>query len=659
MKIRDKERRQIDRLALFACLGMLLFQVHPVRAQEAADSLYLDAREHLIEERFENALALFREVVADHTQSSRVDDAQYYIGYTLERMGRGREAAEAYEELIRRWPESSRVESARSHLVELIGENASPSQQLHLDELLSSRISWEVKRDVAFAMARSGDFTAVSILEEAMRRESSSRQQELIRILGGHLSDRAARRVFGLALQPSRSSSVQLMALRTLRPVSGEEDVALMIEAAIARNNASSVQLEAIRTLRSSAGRLHVRRVILKALEPGVSSSVKISAIRALQGHLLDDDVRPEIVKLYLRSETSSVQLEALTGLRGDVERAEIVGILTAAAGSRNSSSVQLAAMRLARSSGNPVVRQAASHGLDRGISSNVQLEAARALAEGENEEASAEALESMLKEQSTSSSVMLEGLRSLTRHMGTAAAPRAVAAALHDSRPSSVQLEALDLAGSFATVEPVKSALEEVLSPGSTPSSVQLKAIKVLGRRISEGEVRALIGLAIHHSNPSSVQLSAIGALEEASDQRDTRELLSHGLNHRSPSSVVLSSVDALEPYVERDQQVRGQFIEVMEESRISTSARVKTAEALMPGSDSALKRRIVGAMEDVCQRRWEQSRRNRIRFNDNTITNAIAIVGEIDPEKARELERKYGKPPSLLQRIFGPRQP
>jgi len=146
-----------------------------------------------------------------------------------------------------------------------------------------------------------------------------------------------------------------------------------------------------------------------------------------------------------------------------------------------------------------------------------------------------------MLKERSTSSSVMLEGLRSLTRHMETAAAPRAVAAALHGSISSSVQLEALDLAEPFALVEPVRSALRDVLRPGSVSSSVKLKAIKVLGRRVSESEIRTLIGVAIDHSNSSSVQLAAIEVLEDAADQPDTRELLFAGLDRRRSRSAWL----------------------------------------------------------------------------------------------------------------------
>ncbi len=655
MRIGKDVRRPLGRVMTLAYLGALLVSLSPVQAQEEASTMYLEAREHLIEERFEHALVLFREVVTDHGESSRADDAQYYIGYTLERMGQSSEAVTAFEELIRRWPESSRVESARSHLVDLHGVQGGMSRQVPLEELLSSGSSWESRRDLVFAMARAGDFSGVSVLEDVMRRESSSRQQELIRILGGHLSNQSARRVLALALEPSRSSSVQLLALKTLQPVAGQQDVAGMIEMALARNNSSSVQLEAIRVLRSSANAPHVQRVLVMALESGIGSSVKISAIRALDGYLLDEAVRPSVVRLFQQSESSSVLLEALKGLDGDVERAEIAEILSVAAHNRNTSSVQIAAMRLARSSGNPVVRQAAGHGLARGTSSSVQIEAARALAGGENEEAAAEALESMLRERSTYSSVMIEGLRSLTRHMGTAAAPRAVAAALHSSLSSSVLLEALDLAEPFALVEPVRTALRDILKPGSAPSSVKLKAIKVLGRRISEGEIRALIAVAIDHSNSSSVQLAAIETLEDASDQRDTRELLFRGLDRRSSSSVILSAVKTLEPWVARDQQIKERFIEVMEERQISSSARVRTAEALLPGADNGLKRGIVAAMEDVCQRRWEQSRRNRIRFNDNTIRDAIAIVGEIDPEKARELKRKYGRPPSLLQWIFG----
>ncbi|MFC1530559.1 hypothetical protein ACFL6R_07620, partial [Gemmatimonadota bacterium] len=144
-----------------------------------------------------------------------------------------------------------------------------------------------------------------------------------------------------------------------------------------------------------------------------------------------------------------------------------------------------------------------------------------------------------------------------------------------------------------------------------------------------------------------------------DAADQRDTREILFRGLDRRGSSSVVLSSVGALESYVRSDRQVRERFIGVMEEHQISSSARIRTAEALVPGSDNALKRRIVDAMEDVCERQWEQQQRDRGRVlsaRRQTIDDAIDVVRQFDSAKAREMEQRYGRPPSLLRRIFGP---
>ena len=120
----------------------------------------------------------------------------------------------------------------------------------------------------------------------------------------------------------------------------------------------------------------------------------------------------------------------------------------------------------------------------------------------------------------------------------------------------------------------------------------------------------------------------------------------------------MVHASVRALEPYVERDGQVKERFIGVMEEHRFSSSVRIRTAGALEPGAGTALQRRIVAAMEDVCERRQEMSRRNRgARFRDSTYRDAIDVVRRIDPAKAREMEARFGRRESLLTRIFGSR--
>ena len=61
-------------------------------AQQSVEENYHNARDHLIEERYDRALEAFRSIVNKNPESDRADDAQYYIGYTLEEMGRYQEA---------------------------------------------------------------------------------------------------------------------------------------------------------------------------------------------------------------------------------------------------------------------------------------------------------------------------------------------------------------------------------------------------------------------------------------------------------------------------------------------------------------------------------------------------------------------------------------
>ena len=623
-------------------------------AQQDARSVYLEAREHLIEERFEQALTSFRRVVAEYPESTHADDAQFYIGYTLERLGMNQEAIEAYTELIRRWPDSMRVDSARSRQVELMGGVEDPAFGHYLEQILSGSTSWQVKRDLAFAMARSGDLTAVGILEDVMQRESSSRQIELIRILSTHLADPVARNVIAMGVDPSKSSSVQLLAVRTLKPVAGVPEVTPLLEPAISRSNSSSVQQEVIQTLAQECDKPHVRAIVVQGMGRGYSSSVQLMAVRTLGGYLLEPQVRPAVLDLFRISAPSSVQLAALEELAGSVNRSEIAEVLGAAVQNSNPSSVQQKAMQIARSSSNPEVRAMARLGLAQANPSSVQLEAVRAFAETENDPASAEALAGMLKVRNMSSSVQLAGVRALASHLQTPAAPVGIAAALEDSKPSSVQLEALELAAPLATHEAVREALLKVMAPGSTPSSVQLKAVKLLEQRIEEPQIQQIVSRALHHSNPSSVQLAAVAALEMQAGQPGVREVLTGGLTRRNPSSVVLAAMDALDVFVSRDAEVREAYINLMRDNDMSSTARVRAAEVLLPGADEALKRVIADSMEELAARLYRSWRRGSFTSAPRLIERAIEVVGLIDPERAEEMADRYLKPPGLFERLL-----
>ena len=642
-----------NRAIMLLAVALLLLAPATALAQQSAREIYLQGREHLIEERYDRALEQFRKVVADFGESEEADDAQFYIGYTLQRLGRYQEAIEAFEALLNRWPDSVRAESARARQLELMGRTGGTGDAAVLAGILRGGVSWEARRDMALALARAGDFSGADILEEVMRRESSSRKLLLIRILGRHTSNPVARRILTMGLEPSNAGSVQLQTLAALRELADRPEITTAIVPVLEGSYSTSVQMKALQALMPYVQRPNVRTAIAGALSPGNSSSVKIMACSALNGRMLAPEVKPAIVRLFRRSESSSVQLEALKGVEADRDDPGVVEILEAAVGDRNSSSVQLKAMRIARASRNPRVRAVGRIGLLPGNSSSVQLEAVKVFMEGRDEPAAAAALEEVFRQRGTSTSVQLAALDALAQHMATPAAPLALALALRPDNSTSVQLKAMELGGRYIAQREVKQAVLRLLEQSGTSTSVQLKAIKVLAPQTSNPEVRRIIAASLRPQNSTSTQLKAIEALESRVAEADVRVALAGTLARRYSTSVVLSSMKSLEPWVDRDRNVKRAFLKVMEDERISSTARIRAAEALLPGADARQKARIADAMEDVIITIGRQRFRN---WSRDTMRDALDLIERIDPERARELERRYWKPPSLLERIFRP---
>ncbi len=610
-----------------------------VHAQPSAATMYMDARDHLVEERFDQALQLFRRIVNDHPDSEEADDAQYYVGYTLELMGRREQAIRAYDLFLRNYPESVRVENARSHRLELVGRQPGGGSEI-LEEVFAGSGSWELKRDAAMALAREGNFSGTAALEQIMRRESTSRQLEVVKILERHLSNPSARRILLIGLESSRSSSVQLRTLEALESVASEPEVAAGIERVLAGNSSSSVEQKAIEVAAEHIDEPHVRRAVARALESENSSSVQMKACSVLSGHMLEPEIMPAVVRLFQTSTSSSVQLKALSGIEPDKDRLEAAQVLQEAITNNNSSSVQLKAIQIASTSSNESVRAVARSGLARSNSSSVQLQAVKAFAEGRNEAAASEAIEQMFQQGNVSTSVQLAALDALENHMDTPAAPKALAHALDSGNSTSVQLKALQLAVQYVGLDEVKGAILKLLGDSSTSTSVQLRAVKLLQEDMDDPEVRRIVSQALRPSNSTSVQLEAVESLSEETDQRETRLALTRVLDREYSTSVVLEAIEALEDYVDQDSAVKEAFTRLMLDERISSTARVRAAESLVSAADARLKEQIADAMEDVIVR-LAKHRRSR---QSDLMDDAFDVLEDVDPERAERLGQRYG---------------
>jgi hypothetical protein len=217
----------------------------------------------------------------------------------------------------------------------------------------------------------------------------------------------------------------------------------------------------------------------------------------------------------------------------------------------------------------------------------------------------------------------------------------------------TSVQIKAVESSGPHIRLEPVREAVLRLLDRSGISTSVQLAAINTLGAQVSRPDVRSIIAAALRHENSTSVQLKAVDALEGQVGQTDVQRALIGTLHPRYSTSVVLASLRALEGQARTVSEVRNAFLGTMEEEEISSSARIAAADAVVEGATTREKVRIADAMEDVIIRVAGQRFRSWPR---DTIEAALKVVEKVDRERAAELRRRYGRPPSLLQRLLDP---
>ncbi len=549
-----------------------------------SNKLYLKGKAELIDDRFERAIELFSEVVSRFPASEEADDAQFYIGIAWEHLGRDREALAAYNAVIKRWPESVRVESARDHRAELAPALAPAGRNAILDDIFSGS-SWELKRDTAFALAREGNLSAADVLEETMERESSSRQLEILRILKPRVSDEAARRVVLRGLDPGRSTGVQLRALQALEPVAFEEDVARAIEVLLSSGASTSVSLEAVRALGAHLDRPNVRRAASRALDTGEATAVQILACSTFAPYLLREELRPSVARLFRESNATASQLQCLRSLSPRADDLAVAELLEEAVGSpTTATAVKLEAVSIAARSALPEVRAAARAGLRSGNATSVQLGAVKTLASGKDDESAAQALERLFGGSGVATSVLLAGLDSLSRHLSTNAGPRALAGALTSNASTSVELRAIEIGAPLVSNPEVRGAVVRCLTSGHS-TSVVLAALKALdGRVASDREVKDAFTRVLENEQISSAARVRAGAsLLPAADAALTariadamEEVVAKARRHGGNREVVERALSVLE----RIDRERAERLRARGDGRARGSA-----SALMPG--------------------------------------------------------------------------
>ncbi len=141
--------------------------------QEAfARELYNQARLKSMGQHWQDSIEEYQQIVRHYPDSRYADDAQFWIGYCLEKIPeRQVEAFAAYQKLLDDHPGSSWADDALVHQI-TIAERLVQSGQENYRQFLRDKLTHalpEVRRQAGLALGRLGDAAALPVLQEMSR----------------------------------------------------------------------------------------------------------------------------------------------------------------------------------------------------------------------------------------------------------------------------------------------------------------------------------------------------------------------------------------------------------------------------------------------------------------------------------------------------------
>ena len=140
-------------------------------AQDKNDikELYQEAKKKTFTREWRVAITLFEELLDKYPESKYSDDAKFWVGYCLEHLPDQREEAfEVYSELVNDKPNSSWVDDALVHQIDLAEQFVAEGRIAYKEFLYKQmkKESADIQYRAAIALGRSGDKRALPVLQK-------------------------------------------------------------------------------------------------------------------------------------------------------------------------------------------------------------------------------------------------------------------------------------------------------------------------------------------------------------------------------------------------------------------------------------------------------------------------------------------------------------
>lgn len=133
---------------------------------DGSHRLYLEAKKHSFQQEWSAAAQLFQQLVKEYPKSHYHEEAQFWVGYCLEKSGETKDAFDAFVKLEKMYPNSLWVDDAVMHrivLAEKLAQKRGDRYYFFLREKLEHEDK-DIQYQAAMALGRLGDKKALPVI---------------------------------------------------------------------------------------------------------------------------------------------------------------------------------------------------------------------------------------------------------------------------------------------------------------------------------------------------------------------------------------------------------------------------------------------------------------------------------------------------------------
>ncbi len=305
-----------------ACWSVVAASDALAAEQDPGVAAYHEARALLVEGRVAEAAARFESLISAYPDSSRADDAAFYLAYCRHRLGQKHLAFTQYVSFLERYPRSILARRGLMFAIGLAQELRRDDGDIY-DQFLARYVrrgqSFTSRVEIAIRLAQLGNWSGLDLLVRGLERGSGIQQIVISDLLRYRLDEESVRGAFERALRGSANEIVRMKAASALSRVTHLDSVREAMSEAMLHDRNELVRISAAEALSHHRADRAVQRAFNSALGSERDPIVLINVIESLGDGLADVGVHAQLLSRLSNEEDPMIRFAVTGALRGHV----------------------------------------------------------------------------------------------------------------------------------------------------------------------------------------------------------------------------------------------------------------------------------------------------------------------------------------------------